>query len=167
MTPEQVLPVAIPLAILVIFLMRNRRPRPLSPQLMWILPLLVVVGIGMGLWFTPHDPFGPYAYAGFALALALGALAGWWRGKTIDIHRDPETGRLMAQPSPVGLILIAGLLVARSALRAWLEGNAATMHLNAVAVTDAFMLFAVGLVVAQRVEMFLRARALQATPAAA
>ena len=36
-----------------------------------------------------------------------------------------------------------------------------------MAFTDAFMLFAVGLVVVQRIEMHIRARVLQAEPAAA
>ena len=167
MTPQQILPIVIPIAILAIFLMRNRRPRPLNLHLMWIVPLLVIVGIGMGLYFTPHEPFGPWAYAGFALALVLGGAAGWWRGRTIDIHRDAETGRLMAQPSPLGLILIVGLLVVRRSLDAYLIANAEAWHLNAVAVTDAFMLFAVGLVVVQRIEMFVRGRAIlaEASPA--
>lgn len=162
MTPQQILPIVIPIAILAIFLMRNRRPRPLNLHLMWIVPLLVIVGIGMGLYFTPHEPFGPWAYAGFAFALILGGLAGWWRGRTIDIHRDAESGRLMAQPSPLGLILIVGLLVVRRSLDAYLIANAEAWHLNAVAVTDAFMLFAVGLVVVQRIEMFVRGRAILA-----
>jgi hypothetical protein len=146
--------------------MRSRRPRPLNLHLMWIVPLLVIVGIGMGLYFTPHEPFGPWAYAGFGFALIVGGVAGWWRGRTVDIHRDAESGRLMAQPSPLGIILIVGLLVARRSLDAYLIANAGAWQLNAVAVTDAFMLFAVGLVVAQRIEMFLRGRALMTTSAA-
>lgn len=162
MSPQQILPIAIPIAVLAIILMRNRRPRPLNLHLMWIVPLLVIVGIGMGLYFTPHEPFGVWAYVGFALALVLGGVAGWWRGRTIDIHRDTETGRLMAKPSPLGLILIVGLLIARRSLDAYLIANAEAWHLNAVAVTDAFMLFAVGLVVVQRIEMFVRGRAIMA-----
>lgn len=168
MNLEQILPIVIPVAVLAIILMRTRRPRPLNLHLMWIVPLLVIVGIGMGLYFTPHEPFGAWAYAGFAFALGLGGLAGWWRGKTIDIHRDAETGRLMAQPSPLGLVLIVGLLIARRSLDSYLIAHAEAWHLNAVAITDAFMLFAVGLVVAQRIEMFLRGRAIMATaPSAA
>jgi len=162
LTPRGVLPLAIPLVILVIILLRNRRPRPLHLSRMWILPTLVVLGIGMGLYFNPHPPFGSWAYASFALALGLGALAGWWRGRTIDIHRDAETGQLMATPSPLGLILIVVLLISRRGLDAYLEANAVSWHLNAGAIADAFMLFAVGLVVTQRIEMFLRARAIMA-----
>ena len=38
------------------------------------------------------------------------------------------------------------------------EANAAAWHLDAVVVTDAFMLFAIGLIVTQRIEMYIRAR---------
>lgn len=167
MTPQQILPIVIPIAILALVVMRNRRPRPLNLHLMWIVPLLVVLGIGMGLYFTPHEPFGVWAYAGFVFALGLGGVAGWWRGRTIDIHRDAETGRLMAKPSPLGLMLIVVLLVARRSLDMYLLSNAEAWHLNAVAVTDAFMLFAVGLVVVQRIEMFVRGRAILADAAPA
>ena len=162
MAPDQVLPIAIPMAILVIILMRSRRPRRLHLNRMWIVPTLVVLGIGMGLYFTPHRPFGPWAYSAFTLALVLGGLAGWWRGRTIDIYRDAGTGQLMAMPSPLGLVLIVGLLVVRRGLDTYLVSNADSWHLNAVAVTDAFMLFAIGLVVVQRIEMYIRGRAIMA-----
>lgn len=156
------MPIVVPLVILVIILLRNRQPRPLHLNRMWILPAFVVLGIGMGLYFNPHPPFGTWSYASFALALGLGALAGWWRGKTIDIHRDATTGQLMAMPSPLGLILIVVLLVTRRGLDAYLGANATSWHLNAGAIADAFMLFAVGLVVVQRIEMYLRGRAIMA-----
>ena len=163
MSPQAVLPVAIPLAVVAVILLRNRQARPLSPGRMWIVPALVLPLIGMGLYFTPHDPFGPGAYAGFAAALALGALAGWWRGKSVDIARRDD-GRLYARSSPLGLILLVGLLAARGALRLLIERQGEAWHVNAAAVTDAFMLFAVGLIVAQRLEMWLRARSLAAAP---
>ena len=43
-----------------------------------------------------------------------------------------------------------------------LEPHAAEWGLNALAVADAFLLFVVGMVVVQRVEMFIRARRIQA-----
>ncbi|MOA34573.1 hypothetical protein D3C78_1559520 [compost metagenome] len=39
-----------------------------------------------------------------------------------------------------------------------MEANAAAWHLDAVVVTDAFMLFAVGMIVTQRIELYIRAR---------
>ena len=163
MTPQQYGPLIGIGFALVIILLRNRRPRTLRPQWMWVMPLLVVVGISFGLWGmsqapgVPHSPFGVDAWLILLVGLALGGVAGWWRGKTITIEKEPD-GSLKAQASPLGLILVVLLLVSRSALRPWLETHAVGWHMNALAIQDAFMLFAVGLVVVQRVEMYLRAR---------
>ncbi len=143
---------------LAIILLRNRRKRTLRPHLLWVMPLLVTTAIGFGLWAnTQHPHFGPFAWIAFILALGLGAVAGWWRGKTITIEKEPD-GSLKAQASPLGLILVVGLFVARAGLREVMEVNAAAWHLDAVVVTDAFMVFAVGLIITQRVEMYIRAR---------
>lgn len=161
MTPEQIIPLAVIPVVLVLVLLRNSRPRVLRPQWMWVVPVLILFGIGAGLYFTPHAPFGIAAYAAFAGALAVGAAVGWWRGKTITIQKAAD-GTLTAQASPFGLILIVGLVLGRTALRSLMESQAASWHVDAVVITDAFMLFAVGLVVAQRLEMFIRARAVLA-----
>lgn len=161
MTPEQIIPLAVIPVVLVLVLLRNRRPRVLRPQWMWVAPVLILIAIGAGLYFTPHAPFGPAAYAAFAGALAGGAAAGWWRGRTITIQKTAD-GTLLAQASPIGLILIVALLAGRTALRGLMESQAAAWHVDAAVITDAFMLFAIGLVVAQRLEMFIRARAVLA-----
>lgn len=148
-------------AALVLVVLRNRRKRTLRPHLMWVVPALVLPLIGMGLWFTPHAPFGPLAYFAFAIALTLGGLVGWWRGKTITIEKQPD-GVLKAQASPLGLIVIVGLLAVRGGLREVMQTHAAAWHLDAAVVADALLLFAVGLIVAQRIEMYLRARRVQA-----
>ncbi|NBB65628.1 DUF1453 family protein, partial [Pseudomonas sp. ODNR1LW] len=87
----------------------------------------------------------------------LGGFAGWYRGKTITIEKEPD-GSLMAQASPLGLILLAALFAGRTALRSLIESHAAEWHLNAMAVTDAFLVFAMGLIVLQRVEIYIRAK---------
>ena len=43
-----------------------------------------------------------------------------------------------------------------------MQTHAAAWHLDAAVVADALLLFAVGLIVAQRIEMYLRARRVQA-----
>ena len=143
---------------LIIILLRNRRKRTLRPHLLWVMPLLVTVAIGFGLWAnTQHPHFGPLAWLAFVAALGLGCVAGWWRGKTITIEKAAD-GVLKAQASPLGLILVVGLFAARAGLREVMEANAAAWHLDAVVVTDAFLLFALGLVVTQRIEIYIRAR---------
>lgn len=148
-------------------LLRNRRPRVLKPQRMWIMPVLIIVMMGLAIWGTsmtpgmPHEPFGPMDYLVLGLGLILGGLAGWWRGKmtTIEKHDD---GTLKAIASPIGLILIIMLMVARKFLGSWMQPHADEMGLNVLAVADAFLLFVVGMVVIQRIEMWIRARRIQA-----
>jgi hypothetical protein len=157
----------------VIILLRNRQARPLNPNLMWILPLFLVALLAFGIWgvsYQFHPVFGPAVLAGLGAAALVGAAIGWWRGKTIRIHRDPETKRLMAQASPLGLIFIFALLGVRTMFRGYLDEHAAQYGL-APGITDiGFMLFAGGLLVVSRVEMWIRARSIVETgqdPAAA
>jgi membrane protein CcdC involved in cytochrome C biogenesis len=158
MTQQQLIPLAVIPVVLVLVLLRNRRKRVLRPQYLWVMPAIVVPLICAGMWATTQHPqFGPLAYVAFIAALVLGAAAGWWRGKTITIEKEPD-GSLKAQASPLGLVLIVGLLAARTGLREVMQENAAAWHLDAVVITDAFMIFAIGLIVAQRLEMYLRAR---------
>lgn len=161
MTPQQWAPIGAIVMVLVLILLRNRKRRTLRPALMWIMPAILAPLIALGLYYTPHTPFGPSAWTAFALALGLGAVAGWWRGKTVTIEREAD-GSLKAQASPLGLILIVGLLVARSILRETLADHAAAWRIDPAVITDAFLLFALGMIVAQRVEIFLRARSIQA-----
>lgn len=161
MTPQQLAPVLVAVVVLGLVLLRNRRRRTLRPALMWVMPALIVPLIGLGLFYTPHAPFGPGAWAALAGALILGAAAGWWRGKTITIEKDAD-GTLKAQASPIGLILIVGLLAVRAGLRELIAANAGAWHIDAAVATDAFLLFAVGMIVAQRLEIYIRARRIQA-----
>lgn len=172
MSPQTIGPIVGVVIALGLVLLRNRAPRRLNVEWMWVMPLIVILMIGFGIYasttFQPHAPFGPATYAALAAALLGGCAIGWWRGKTIDIHRDPETGNLMAQASPIGLIFIFGLFAVRYGMKGYLDANAQAWHLDLVALTDGFMLFAMGLVVVSRIEMWIRARGLQQdAPAAA
>lgn len=166
MPTEQLIPLIVIAVVLPLVLLRNRRPRTLRPKWMWVVPVLIVVLIGFGLWGMTfadpaHTPFRALDWAILAAGLALGVAAGWQRGRMVMIHQEPD-GTLKAQASPLGLILIVALLLGRQGLRAVLEPHAAEWGLNVLAVQDAFMLLAVGLVVAQRVEMYIRARRIMA-----
>jgi hypothetical protein len=161
--PEKLIPLLVFPVVLILVLLKNRRKRPLKPQFLWVMPAIVVPLIGLGIWgsaYSPravHTPFGPDAWAVLAVGAVLGGLAGWYRGKTVTIEKEPD-GSLMAQASPLGLILLVALFAGRAALRDLIQGHAAEWHLNAMAVTDAFLVFAMGLIVMQRVEMYIRAR---------
>ena len=163
MTPQQYIPLISIAVALGIILLRNQKPRPLRLQWMWVTPVLIVFAIGFGLWGMSqapgmsHAPFDASAWIIIAVGLILGCAAGWWRGRMVTIEKEPD-GSLKAQSSPLGLILIVALLVSRQAARPWLEANAADWHVNALAIQDAFMVFVVGMIVFQRIEMFIRAR---------
>ncbi len=167
MTPQQYGPLIGILIALPLILLRNRAPRRLRPELMWIMPAIMIVIIGLGLWgmqYAPGPapaPFDTTSWLILAGSLVLGGAAGWWRGRMMTIEKAPD-GTLRAQASPLGLILIVVLLVSRQALRGWLEGQAGAWHVNALAIQDSFLVFVVGMIVLQRVEMFIRARRIQA-----
>ena len=166
MTPQQYIPlIAVGFALLMVVL-RNRAPRTLRPQYLWVAPAIIVPLMALAIWGTSmqpgasHAPFAALDWVVLAFGLILGGVAGWWRGKmtTIEKHAD---GTLKAQASPIGMILIVVLLLGRRALSAFLEPHAAAWGLNATAVADAFLVFVVGMIIVQRVEMYIRARRVQ------
>ena len=84
-----------------------------------------------------------------------------YRGKLTHIEINSETHELTSRTSPAGIVLILVLFMARYGLRSYLEGPTATsLHVNIAQITDGFILFAVGLMAAQRIEVWLRARTL-------
>lgn len=167
MTPEQIGPlIGIGIALVVI-LLRNQRKRTLRPELMWILPALFVPLIAFGMWgvrMAPGADLSPYKAVDWAMIIgcaALGGLGGWWRGRMVVIEKGPD-GTLKAQASPLGIILIIALLAVRSFARPWMEGHADGLGLNVVAVEQAFLVLAGGLIIVQRIEIFIRARTILA-----
>ncbi len=100
-------------------------------------------------------------------ALAIGAALGWQRGRFIRIEVDPDTHAITARASPIGMVFILALMATRFALRGALVQNSAAFQLSAIAVTDALLVFAVGMMATQNLEMWLRARRLLAEAQAA
>ena len=139
MTPQQYAPLIGVAVALTIVLLRNRAPRTLRLDMMWIMPAIFIPLIGFGLWGMRQSPIAdvsPYAPADWAILVAaavLGIAAGWWRGRMVTIHKD-----------------------------SWLEGHAEAFGLNITAIEQAFLVFVVGLIVVQRLEMYLRARSVMA-----
>lgn len=165
MTQEQLIPLIALAVVIPLVLLRNRRPRTLRARFMWIVPLLVVAVIGAGIWAMSvrgpgHAPVEPMSLLILAVGLAQGCAFGWQRGRMTTIFKEPD-GTLKAQASPIGLIIIIAILIARQTLRPWLEAHAADWHVNPLAILEAFMLFAAGTVVMQRIEMWIRARNIQ------
>lgn len=162
MTQQQLYPLIAVAVMIPLVLLRNRRPRTLRPRFMWVLPLLVVSLIGFGLWGITaqdpgHAPTDPLSLLILVVGLALGCAFGWQRGKMVTIFKEPN-GTLKAQASPIGVIILVAILIARASLKDYLQAHAADWHVNPNAILEAFMLFAAGTVVTQRIEMWIRAR---------
>ena len=91
MPPEKLIPLAIIPIMLVVMLLKNRRKRVLKPQLLWVMPAIVLPLIGLGLWGTAqnpnmaHAPFGPAAWA----VLAIGGGAEGRMGHVRVLSRAP------------------------------------------------------------------------------
>ena len=165
MTQEQLIPLIVIAVLIPIILLRNRSPRVLRPRFLWVTPLIVTALIGFGIWGMSVSgrgaaPTDPLSLLILAVGLGLGAAFGWQRGRMTTIFKGAD-GVLKAQASPIGIVIIVAVLLARRALEPWLEAHAAEWHVNPNAILEAFMLFAAGMVVAQRVEMWIRANRIQ------
>ncbi|MHB8527946.1 MAG: DUF1453 domain-containing protein [Caulobacteraceae bacterium] len=151
--------------VVAIILLRNNRPRRLRIERLWIRPLLYVVLLATTLAAAP-PPATPGAVGPIVLALLVGATLGWQRGRLMRIDADPQTHELSVRTSPVGMILILGLVILRLGLRS-LAANASLAGLSAALAADALLVMAVAMMIAQSGEMWLRARRLLARAKAA
>ena len=155
----------IPLVFLGIVILRNSRARTLRIERLWISPAIVMALTVLTLAASP-----PPTAVGIAMdfvALALGAGLGWWRARASRFTVDPETHVITSKVSPVGMLLILGIFAARYLLRSLLTADSTVLHVSAIEASDSFLILAVGLVSAQRLEWLIRARRMLAQARAA
>jgi hypothetical protein len=150
----------IPLVFIGLAIARNARSRNLKIEQLWIAPLIILAVTALTL-SQQHMP-KPVLIGADILALGLGAMLGWWRGRFTKITVDRETHALTSQASPVGMLLILAIFAIRMGVRGLATQNATALHVSVIDITDAFLLLAVGLVCAQRLEIALRASRLLA-----
>lgn len=148
----------VPAIAITLIMLRGSRGRRLYVGRMWIIPSMIMVVVGLTLWVQPV-PSLP-GMIGQAFALGMGVALGWWRGRVTTITVDPQTHALTSKASPIGLVLIAGMFLVRYLLRDHATAMSARMGLTALEIADIFLFLAVGLVCAQRLEMWIRARKL-------
>jgi hypothetical protein len=152
-TTSMVVMIAVVVLVMALRLRRMNQLRPLRLERMWIMPAILTFALVMTFWqFRPHAMDWVWIVA-FA---ALGAGIGWYRGRMMQIHVDPETHALNQKASPAAMIFIIAIIGIRMALRT----EAPAMGLNINLVTDASIAFAAAMFTAVRVEMFLRAQRL-------
>ena len=131
------------------------RQRPLNVGTLWIVPVVYLVLVGSMIVTLPPSAGG---WSLIAAGIAVGAVVGWHRGKLIRIERN-SNGKLMQKASPLAMLLLLALIVLKLGARA-IFGDTAAGHPGSAAMllTDAFLGFALGLLSATRLELYLRAR---------
>ena len=153
-----ILPFAIIAVVVALRLRSMSRERPLNVGSRWIIPLIYLALVVWILFALPPTISG---WALIVAGVVAGAVLGWHRGKLIRIERDAETGKLMQRASPLAMLLLVGLIVLKLGARE-IFGETAAGHPGSAAMllTDAFIGFALGLLSATRLELYLRARRL-------
>jgi hypothetical protein len=146
----------VPIIAIVVIVLRGVRTRNLRIERMWIMPTLILGGVLFSLSVQTTPRF--LVVVAEMFALGMGAGIGWWRGRTTIISINPETRALTSKASPLAMALIAGVFLLRFALRDYAMGHTADLHVTPLEITDIFLLFAAGVVCAQRLEMWMRAR---------
>jgi hypothetical protein len=143
---------------------RMSRHRPLKVEQLWIVPAIFALITGFLYWRFPPQGLTILWCLG---ALAIGALAGWQRGRMMQIIVDPKTHEISQKASVWAMLFLLAMILIRYAAREIIALGNATWHLDVMTVTDVMIAFALGLISAQRLEMYIRAKRLLETVRAA
>jgi hypothetical protein len=127
------------LALVIYRVRRSSRERALKIERLWVIPALLLIAGALTIWQTPIAGLG---WLWLIPTLLAGAALGYWRGRFTVVTIDPQTHDLTSRTSAAGVYLVVAVLAIRIALR--------------------FLVFAVGLIAAQRLEIWIRARKLLA-----
>ena len=170
MSPDiaKYLPLLLVIPLVLWRMQRMSRKQPLKLNRLWIRPASVLVVCVMVIVLPqvlhprgmPVHGFGMMDLLAIAVAIPLGAVAGWYMGRTMKIDVHPEEGTLMVQASPIGLLVILGLVVLRLGLRAGAGYEAQAWHLNVGLIFEGLIVFSAALFTVRSLEMYLRAKKL-------
>lgn len=150
----------VPILVLVLILRRSLRERKVKTDRMWLYPAILGVLV---LYTMAHEPLpGLGAIAGFIGVAILGAGLGYLRARHQQFSLDPASGDIMSKATPIGTILIAGFFVLRFGLEAFSHARDLPHALGLQRATDAGLIFAFALMMAQRWEIWKRAKAMRA-----
>jgi len=157
------LPLAIFVAVMFWRLRTMDKARPLRLGTLWVLPAVFLVLVGFVLASMPPSPWG---IAVIVLGVVIGAAVGWQRARWMRLHVEGEAGRrrVMVRQSPAALLLLMAIAGLRTLFRTATGGvqaaGAAHLSVAALLLTDGLLGFALGMVAAQRLELWRRARVL-------
>lgn len=151
-----VLIIGIAAIVIALRMRRMSKERPLKIEQLWIVPGIYALIASFLYWrFPPHG----MTILWCVVALALGAAAGWWRGRMMHINVNPQTHEISQKASPAAMIFLLALIGVRYGARQ-LAGPGGVTHMDLMALTDILIAFAFGLLSMQRFEMYLRAKRL-------
>jgi membrane protein CcdC involved in cytochrome C biogenesis len=156
MSPQTWLPLLIVGAVLALRWRNLDKPRRLRPGRLWIGPLVMTLAVGLAVFGMPVSRYGVLAVLG---GLALGVLVGWRRAHLLRLDRDPASGGLQIRQTPAAFVLIVALLLVKRVLVPR-PGADSAGHIapQALIATDALMGFALGMILATNLTLWLRAR---------
>lgn len=151
-----ILPFVVIAVVIGLRLRSMSQERPLKLGTLWIVPVVYLLLVGSMIFSLPPTPAG---WALLAAGIVAGLALGWQRGKLIRIERSPQTGELRQKASPLAMLLLLALIVLKLGARTVFGDAAATQPgSSAMLLTDTFIGFALGLLSATRLELYLRAR---------
>jgi hypothetical protein len=151
----------VPLLVFLLILRRSLRERKVRTTRMWLYPAILGAA---ALYTMAHEPIpGLAAIAGFIGAAIAGAGLGYLRARHQQFTLDPATGEISSKATPIGTILIGAFFVARFGLEFFTHARDLPHALGLQRATDAGLIFAFALMVAQRWEILRRAKTLRAT----
>jgi len=146
-------------AILVLFALRmwrtGSKERRVRIETMWIAPVIIAALIGYAVVKTSGEVTTSLVIVSI-VALAIGLGVGWYRGRFTRLTVDPDTHTLKGQASPLGLIFLAVLIVARFSLRDFLSSHAEAWKISPTEIVDGSLMFVLGMIVGRRLEIYLR-----------
>jgi len=171
MTQQQLiqtfLPILILLPVLYFRMRRMTKAQPLKLNRLWIRPAIILAVVALVL-LAPQP--GHHAlrhfimldWAWLAVAAGIGAVGGWYWGRTMAIDVHPEDGTLMVSGGQAAILVLVMLVLLRLGLRTGLEVEGKALNLDALLISDASIIFTAALFTVRAAEMYIRARRIMA-----
>ena len=171
MTQQQLIQTFLPILILLLVLYfrtrRMSRAQPLKLNRLWIRPAVILAVVALALLAPqPHQAVRHFAgmdWAWLAVAAGIGAVGGWYLGRTMAIEVHPEDGTLMVTGGQAALLVLGVLILLRLGLRTGLAVEGQTLHLDVLLISDASIVFTAALFTVRAIEMYIRAQRVMAS----
>lgn len=160
------LPLAIFIGVMCWRMRTMDKARPLRLRTLWVMPVLFVLLVGFIVFSMPPGRIG---IVNLVLGGVIGAGIGWQRARLLRLHLEGEGAhaKVMMRQSRAALLLLMALAGVRTLARsatgaAPMAGGFVAVHASdgSLAFTDGMLGFALGIIVAQRLGLWRRARML-------